>query len=258
MSDAIQILLPFLGVLAVVVFLRVRSKGAFEIKTPDIVLAAVPVALWLVASGRIESLSVGDLTIKAFQAAAAQPAGDDAQPLGDALPVETMRADEKGAVTRIPDLLAQRTQALTFHLGARGYVPWAVQQYFDQLTVGPDLQWVVIDEADGRFWGLADARTLESATRSQQFSMDEFVRHLNEGDAADREWLARNLPGFVPADEALAAGATRQDALQRFNATPLNALPALDADGRLRGLVRRDTLVTGLLADVTARLDAHR
>jgi hypothetical protein len=218
----------------------------------------VPVGLWLLASGRIESLSVGDLTIKAFQAAAAEPAGADAQPLGGALPVETMRADVKGAVTRIPDLLAHRTQALTFHLGAHGYEPWAVQQYFDQLTVGPDLQWVVIDDAEGRFWGLADARTLESATRSQQFSMDEFVRHLNEGGPADREWLAHNLPGFVPADEALAAGATRQEALQRFGKTPGDVLPALDADGRLRGLVRRDTLVTSLLADVTARLDAHR
>jgi hypothetical protein len=35
-------------------------------------------------------------------------------------------------------------------------------------------------------------------------------------------------------------------------------LPALDADGRLRGLVRRDTLVTSLLADGTDRLDARR
>ena len=258
MSDAVQVLLPFLGLLAVVVLLRVRSKGAFEVKTPDIVLAAVPVALWLVASGRIESLSVGDLSIKAFQRAAAEPAALDAQPLAGALPVETVRADVKGAVSEIPDLLAHRTQALTFRLGARGYVGWAVQEYFVQLAAGPDLRWMVIEDDGGRFWGLADARSVESQARNNRLSMDEMTYHLHEGGPADREWLAANLPDFMPADSALPADATRQQALQRFGQTTAEVLPALDPEGRLRGMVRRDALVTGLLADVTARLDAPR
>ncbi len=257
MSDALSILLPFAAALAVIILLRVRSGGKLEVKTPEIVLAAVPVALWLLATGRLESLSIGDLTIKAFQNAADVPVGKDAQAL-EPLAVEDVRASPKESTSRIPDLLARGTQALTFRLGARYYVGSAMQQYLDVLTSAPHLRWVVVEDDAGRFFGLADAREVESATRSRRLDIDELAERLNEGTARDREWLASELPGFVPATDALPADATRQVALQRFEHTTADALPVLDAEGRLRGMVRRDTLVAGLLADVTARLDGGR
>lgn len=257
MSDVLSILGPFAAALAVIVLLRVRSGGKLEVRTPEIVLAAVPVALWLLATGRLESLSIGDLTIKAFRSAAAAPAGDDARPFAP-LEVDEVHAEMKGATTRIPDLLASRTEALTFRLGARGYAGHAVQEYLDQLTAAPDLRWIVLEDEGGRLFGLADAQALAAATRARRLAVDEFAGRVNAGAAGDRAWLAESLPGFVPASAALAEGATRQSALERFAASGAEVLPALDATGRLRGLVRRDTLVAGLLADVTARLDGGR
>ncbi len=254
MSEVLSILLPFAVVLAVIVLLRVRSGGKLEVKTPEIVLAAVPVALWLLATGRLESLSIGDLTIKAFQTAAAVRVGQDAQAL-EPLAVEEVRASPKESTSRIPELLARRTQALTVRLGAGGYVASAMQSYLDELTAAPHLRWLVVEDADGRFFGLADAREVEAATRSRRLDIDELAGRLNQGSAHDREWLAGALPGFVPLADALPADATRQVALQRFERTTADALPVLDPEGRLRGMVRRDTLVAGLLADVTARLD---
>lgn len=257
MTDALTILLPFLAVLAVIVLLRVRSEGKLEIKTSEIVLAAVPVALWMLATGRLESLTVGDLTIKAFRGAAAEPAGTDARPV-EPLLVQDVRADAKAAVSRIPDLVARRTEALTFRLGSRGYAGFAVQQYLDELTAAPYLRWVVIEDADGRFWGLADAREVDAVTRSGRLSAEQIAERLNSGEEDDRAWLAGELPGFVSARDALPATASRQEALRRFEQSGAEALPALDADGRLKGMVRRDALLTGLLADVTARLDGNR
>jgi CBS domain-containing protein len=252
-SDALAIVVPFVVLLALIMYLRKRGKE-FEIRTPELVLAALPVALWLVASGRIASLSVGDLSITALQHAAAAPATDDAHPLDDALPVETMRADVKGSITHIPDLKAEHTQALRFRLGAHGYDAWAVGQYLEQLTAGPDLRWLVLEDGDGRFRGLAAARDTQDAVRAGRLSLDDFVDHLNQGSPDDEAWLAGALPGWVGAAQALPADATRQAALARFGQSDADALPALDKDGRLRGIVRRDALVTGLLADVTARL----
>jgi hypothetical protein len=257
MSDVLVILLPFAALLGLIHWLRSRPGSKFDIRTPDLVLAALPVALWLVASGRIASLSLGDLSITAIQKAAAQPAADDAHPLGDALPVETMRADTKGAVTHIPDLQAEHTQALRFQLGAHGYDAWAVQQYLEQLTAGPDLRWLILEDRDGRFRGLADARETAGAARAGRLSWNELVEHLNAGAADDEAWLAAALPGFIGAAQALPPEATRQAALERFGKTDAEALPALDAEGRVRGIVRRDALVTGLLAEVTARLGAR-
>ncbi len=256
MSDAVTILLPFVVVLAVLVALRRFSDGKLEIKTPEIVLAALPVALWMLATGRLESLSIGDLTIKAFQSAAAVPAGEDAKPL-DPLAVEEVRADPKGASGRIPELAARGTQALTFRLGSNAYVGSVMQEYVDVLTAAPHLRWIVLEDGDGRLVGLADAHELGAATRSRQLSMDEVARHLNEGSETDRAWLSRALPGFVPATDALPAGATRQQALERFAKSTAEALPVLDAEGGLRGMVRRDALVAGLLADVTKKLDGR-
>lgn len=258
MSDVLVILVPFAVLLGLIHWLRARPNSKFDIRTPDLVLAALPVALWLVASGRIASLSLGDLSITAMQRAAEQPAVDDAHPLGDTLPVETMRADVKGAVSHIPDLAAEHTQALRFRLGSHGYDAWAVQQYIEQLTAGPDLRWLVLEDMEGRFRGLADARDTATATRAGRIRYEDLVDRLNAGSAEDEAWLAGALPGYVAAANALESGATRQQALERFGKTQADALPALDPDGRLRGIVRRDALVTGLLADVTARLDTRR
>lgn len=255
MSELASIVLPFLGLLAV--FIALRKVADVEIKPIEVTIAAAGIGLWLIGSGKIDSLSWGDLTIKAFQKAAAKPASTDARPL-EPLEVRPVEAAAKAATSDIPALLSRRTEALTFRLGAGAYDGGAIQEYLDDLTAAPFLKWIVIEEPAGALWGLSDARALVAATHGDRTLSRQLAMHLNSGESADRDWLEDALPGFVPAGDALPADASRQDALARFERGEMEALPALDANGRLRGMVRRDTLVTGLLADVTARLDGSK
>src|SRR6266849_4934017 len=224
--------------LALLVWLRAGSGNRIDIKNSDVVLALVPVALWLFLTGKIQEFGFGEVKIvAAFKVATKAPVDNQ---ISKVLPVDAVPIYEKGGSDEIPRAIKNKSQALSFRLGRNYYSGRAILQYLDELTQYPYLRYVVVNNPDDTFFGLADARQLAAILRSaervaesaasphpvaagEQTPMGErpgprlTAQHLadwlNAGNKAELE----TLPGFIAAANALDQKADRQKALERMN-----------------------------------------
>lgn len=243
----------FILSLAVLIALRTRIASKVEIKSSDILLALIPVILWLVLTGRIRELTVGDVKIvSAIKSASQSPIEPYVSKLTE-LPVESIEVNPKEGVRDIPRLIEKKSQALSFQMGLGRYWGPAINEYFNALIQYPFFRYIVINNKDQIFFGMADARQLESIIRSpsEELYFQRFAQWLN----ASNESELAGLPGFISAEKSLKIVSDRLQALQLMNALDVQVLPVVDNSGRFFGIVDRSKLTTSIVVDVAESLE---
>ncbi len=243
----------FLLILATLVLLRARSSR-FEVKPSDIVVAIIPVVVFLLVTGKLQKFEIGEGGVKietAFVQASTASIDPQVTPL-TGLPSEPIQLDPKTAVSKIPSLIERRTEGLLFRLGHGGYWGPAIEEYFSALGRQTFFKYLIIEHPDGRFFGLADARALYEmlSNRSGPFGADQLARWLNQSDT---KALAR-LPGFIGQDQAVRKGTDKFEALLKMEELNVDWLPAINEEQRFAGIVERSRLMASLLIDVTRNL----
>jgi CBS domain protein len=257
------------------VVLRNKAGNRFEIKNTDVVLALVPVALWLFLTGKIQEFGFGEVKIVAAIKVASK-APIDAQ-VSKFLPVDAVPLFEKGGSGEITRAVQKKAQALGFHLGRGHYTGSAIRAYLEELTQYPYLRYVVLNNQDDTFFGLVDARQLAEILRSErlqppsstpgpslsgeqaQFAIrpeprltsNNLAKWLNEGNAEE----LKTLPGFIAASDALDSNAKRQKALERLNALNVQTIPVVDETKKFIGVVDRSKLTASILTEIAAQLE---
>lgn len=267
-------LVAFVILLAGLILLRIKSGNRFEIKNTDVVLALVPVALWLFLTGKIQEFGFGEVKIVAALKVATQaPVENQVSKL---LPVDAIPMFEKGRVGEIRHAVDNKAQALSFHIGRGNYSGSAIRRYLDDLTQYPYLRYVVLNNPDDTFFGLVDARQLADLVRREgaqpsatpaapipgeqaQFGLPAEPRVTADNIA---NWLNGNnleelktLPGFIAAKDALDSKADRQQALKQLNALDLQTIPVVNENQKFVGIVDRSKLTASILTDIAAKVE---
>lgn len=228
-------------------FLRARTGNRFEIKTSDVALALVPVALWMLFTGKVQEFAVGDVKIvTAIREASASPVKNQVTPL----PVADVRIDPKLGVDQIPMLLARKTEALSFRLGHGGYYGPAIAEYLGRLSQSPSFRYVVISAADGKFLGMIDGRQLSALLAGAGGQSGEFARQLNQRDAD----ALLQLPGIIPRDKAITKRTDKRQALIQMEALDVQTLPVVDEAGHFAGIVDRSKLTASILIEIAEKV----
>jgi hypothetical protein len=249
MGELFGALVGFVVLLVVLVALRVWTQNRIEVKTSDMVLALIPIALWLFTSGRIQELTVGEVKIvAAIKQASTSPVASQVT----RLPVDLVRADPKEGLSQLAELKRKGAQALSFQLGYGGYYGPVLRQYLEELVQTPAFRYVVINRADGSLFGLLDSRQLTSLLKagSGQVDPERFAEWLNRSSTTELS----SLPGFIPAKSALQKTSETRDALERMNALDVQSLPVVDDTGRFVGVVDRSKLSASMLIDIAAKV----
>ena len=244
----------FVLILAMLVLIRAKNSR-FEVKPADIVVAVVPVMVFLLVTGRLQKFEIGEGGVKietAFVKASTSAIASQITPLAG-LPAEPIAIDEKRAVEEIPRLVEHKTEGLLFRLGHGGYYGQAIQEYLIQLTREPFLNYLIFENPDGTFFGMADARGLTALFETQRppFTAKDFAEWLNRGN---REALSR-LPGFIGSQDALNKQTDKRRALQKMEALNMDTLPVVQEKSRFAGIVNRSRLTASLLIDVANNLE---
>ncbi|MDX1670864.1 MAG: hypothetical protein R3211_00880 [Balneolaceae bacterium] len=249
-------LLAFAAVIGLLVWLRTSTNKKYEIKNSDIVLGLLPVVLILFLSGKIESFEFGDLKVKAAFEQASSKEIDKQVNLLKGIPVRELETDTKGGVSKIPQLIKNKTESLEFRLGYGGYYSSAIRDYFEALRSHSLLKYVIVNNSDGTFFGMFEADLLinyleavRNETRYREF--ENFLNQAN-GDALT------DLPGYIGADKALDKEANRNTALSAMESSNLNFLPVVDDTDMLQGIVERSRLTASLILDVTKQLSSNQ
>lgn len=255
------ILLLGLGVCLVIgsLMLRVYSEGKYEVKAIDLAFIVIPLVVVALATGGLKGLDLFgvkvDLTELWGEIAASEigPQVSESQPVDDVMDLQPLA--QKGGVGQIPRLIEQKTEALSFRLGAGGYLGSAIEEYFEKLYGSSYLRFVVVNHPDDTLFGIYPAADLIAYLRSLgASSYQEFAGLLNNGDEFAKSELA-SLPGFVSGEEALSATSTKRNALQAMVRLNRESLPVVDDTERFVGTVERSKLTTNLILAVTEKLE---
>jgi CBS domain-containing protein len=231
--------------------LRTRTAGKYEIKTSDIALALVPVALWMLFTGKVQELTVGDVKIvTAFRDAAQSPINKQVTQFTP-LPVTNVLEGAKADVGQIPRLLQKNTEALSFRLGGGHYYGPAIAEYMSKLSQSPSFRYVVVLQSDGKFVGIMEARQLLAllTTPGQQMS-DQIATYLNDNDLA----AIQKLPGLILASKAVRQTADKRQVLTQMQEMDVQTLPVVDDVGAFVGVVDRSKLTASILIEIAQKV----
>jgi hypothetical protein len=244
----------FVLILVVLVLLRAKSSR-FEVKPADIVVAVVPVVVFLLVTGKLQKFEIGEGGVKietAFVKASASTIESQVTPLSG-LTVEALRLNPKMAVSELPRLVESETEGLTFRIGHGGYWGPAIAEYFVTLSRQPFLKYVIIENPDGTFFGLANARPLAEffELRFQApITADQFAKWLNSSDTK----ALTQLPDFIGAGDAVSQETDKYQALLKMETLNVDRLPAVNEKKHFVGMVDRSRLTASLLIDVANNL----
>ena len=231
-----------------------KTGNKVDIHNSDIVFALVPVALWLFLTGKVQEFAFGEVKIvAAIKMASTAPVGPEvSKPTIDAVR-EPVRMMSKAGPDVIPQMINTKSQALSFTIGQGGYAGPAIADYLDQLTQYPFLRYLVLNNPDGTFFGIADARQVEEIARAPRprFTPYNLAEWINVGSKAELE----DLPGFVSAAQALHKKDDKRKALEIMNAADAPVLPVLDEEGKFDGIVDRSKLAASILTEIAQRLE---
>lgn len=192
----------FLIILAVLVLLR-SMNSRFEVKPADIVVAVIPIAVFLLVTGKLQKFEIGAGGVKietAFVKASASAIISQVTPLTGSLSVP-IRLDPKRGVEEITQLIARKTEGLLFRLGHGRYWGSAIREHLRLLTKQPFLKYLIIENPDGTLFAMADARELTGMFQAKNppYTAMDFAKWLNK---ANGEALAQ-LPGFIASQHAV-------------------------------------------------------
>ena len=243
----------FVAILALLLVLRTRNS-ALEIRATDIVVATLPVLIFLLVSGKIQRLEFGGSGVSietAFVKASNSEINSQVTAV-TGLPMEQTRIELKGAVSTIPQVLEKKTEGLLIRLGYGGYTGAAIQEYLGRLTAQPYLKYIIIENNDGTFFGMADARQLYAMLSNPyaQVKADELARWLANSNQAS----FNKLPGFIAAEHAVKPSADKSQTLQLMEQLNLDILPVVNEQKMYLGIVNRARLLASLILDVAKDL----
>jgi hypothetical protein len=244
----------FVLIIAVLVLIRARNSR-FEVKPADIVVAVLPIVVFLLVTGKLQKFEIGEGGVKietAFVKASTSAIVSQVTPL-TGLPSVPIRLDPKRGVEEIPKLIARKTEGLLFRLGHGGYWGPAIKEYFRLLARQPFLKYLIIENPDGTFFAMSDARELTGLFQAERppYSASDFAEWLN---AANREALAR-LPGFIASQHSVTKEADKSQTLRKMEALNLSTLPVVDNKRHFVGIVNQSRLTASLLIDVAENLE---
>lgn len=241
----------FLAIIILLVGLRSATGGRWDIRNSDILLALIPIAFWLILSGKVKVIEFGGFKIEsAFVQAVEAAIG----PQVNKIPVDQVEMEAKGGIGLIPRLIENKTEALVFYLGHGGYNGSAIGNYLRELTAFPFFRYLIMNNEDSSFFGLADARSLNAFLVSDEspapYSFDEIAEWLNR---TDHENLSR-LPGFLSIEHAIQEDEDKRSVLGRMDELGSETLPVVDENGRFLGMVDRNRLTSSLIIDVAEKV----
>ena len=205
-------------------------------------LLLVPILVYVIFSGRLKEIRApGGLEAKFSDAAdrSVEPAFEPVE-----ASIGEMQVVTKGGMSDLRSYLPHVDESkpiiLTVTLGRQGYYGrTALQQYMDALSQFRNFKFVVMLDSDGRF-----VAYMPSWMAKQILSMEslgeEFVEAINEGRVLDlRRYGAVTTP--------ISTKTTNIQAIQEMTAQNLEALVVIDEQGRPKGVVEREQVLSKLL-----------
>ncbi|MDO6739349.1 hypothetical protein [Wenyingzhuangia sp. 2_MG-2023] len=247
MDLAIAIVI-FIVSFLLVLLLRKKIGKEYEIKNTDILIGIIPLALWLLLTGKITNFEYGDLKItSAFTQAKNKPiTGTITDIYKSNLP-----SAEKGSIYELERTLESKPEALIFYSGQKRYASEVIEEYLKALSTST-LKYLIIKNTADDFVGMVSVDQFMSQTLSEDPIIEpyQFAQWLNNGE--DDQYSL--IKGFITLEQSLPETITKIEALEQMEKLKTKFLPVV-AERSFVGIIERDQLSTSLLMDISKNIN---
>ena len=239
----------FLCSLLLVLILRNKIGKDYEIKNSDILIGIVPLALWLLLTGKITNFEYGDLKISsAFAKASNQSISGTINEVYD----NDIVSAEKESLVKLEQILASKPEALIFYSGKdqRLYASGIIKDYFVKLSAST-LQYLIILDTENEFIGMISLdRFMQTISEDPTIDLNKFAQWLNNGE--DNKFS--EIKGFITDEQAVSKTTSKIQALEKIEELKTKFLPVVEQN-KLIGIIERDQLSTSLLMDISKNIN---
>jgi hypothetical protein len=235
----------FIFLLVLLVLIRAKTNDKFQIKNADIFIALLPVILALFLSGKVQELTLGEFKIVlAVQETAESPISAEVT----ALPVEEVLIGESQSLVELKQYIEKKIQVVSFQLSkfTRGGSNLIIS--YLELTQYPFIRYIVFNNPDGSFFGMADAQQIAAMNRASPSSFN--FENIASWVLGANEDSLKTLPGFIAAQNALHANEDKLTALKKMNSLNVPMLPVIDGSGKFAGVIEQNKLTANMLTDI--------
>ena len=200
----------FVVTIILVLFLRKKVGKDYEIKTSDIIIAIVPLAVWLLLTGKVERLKVGDfevtLVAEAIQKAQNTEISESTALINPVLNTITkeivnVQGAPKRSLEELDKILKSKPEALIFLMGYDNYGSTEIEQYLNQLAQST-LKYIIInDYTTGKFKGIISLELLmpQIFSKSPDFTADNLKIWLETSNESE----INNIKGLLSLKDAI-------------------------------------------------------
>ena len=236
----------FILLLVLLVLLRAKTDEKYQIKNSDIVIALIPIALVLFLSGKVQELTFGEFKIAlAMKKTTESPVSAEVTEL----PIEEVQLGRRQSLVELEQYIEKRIPVVSFQFSrfSRGGSDIIVD--YLELTQYPFLRHIVFYDAEGAFFGMADAQKI--AAMEGITSFEKIASWVLDAQEA----RIMTLPGFVSAEDALLENANKLAALKKMNLLNVPVLPVVDESGKFSGIIEQSKLTANMLTDILEGLE---
>ncbi|WP_273209893.1 hypothetical protein [Runella zeae] len=228
----ILFLLFFFVALFVLVLIRTKSNGKYEVKLTDVIICLIPVVLWLFVTGQISELGIGDLKIK-LKEAYQKPVSEELNSLVEGKDLIVVGVDCK--YSKEDDIINDTTFP--------SYRP------FKFILIEENCEDDKNGNSDPTFWGILsveDYRQIFLSPGSKLWG-ENFIDWVKAKNSKD---LQEIVPSFISLDNAVDLKTDKLAALEKMEKLKTDFLPVLDEKNRFLGTVYRERLNSSFLIDI--------
>lgn len=254
----------FVVTIILVLFLRKKVGKDYEIKTSDIILAIVPLAVWLLLTGKVERLKVGDfevtLVAEAIQEAKNTEISESTalinpiftEDLSISREIDPLQEATKSNIIDLDKILKAKPEALIFFLGYGNYGPVEIKEYLDKLSQST-LKYIIIkDYTSKKFKGIISLESFMAQIFSEnpKFKVEDLRNWLKESN----ENAINSIEGMLTLNDAIKPTTSKYQALESMQKLETTFLPVIDNEDYFSGIIQMEQLSTSLLMDISRKL----
>lgn len=228
--------LIFILIVLAFVYLRTKSDGKYEIKLTDIIMGILPVAIWLLLSGNISELQVGDLRVKLneeFKRNIVQETSLKDNLLADGENYFSIGVDCEYAIE--PDI--------------KNNSPYPGGSSYTYVIIQKDCEDDKYGHAHPKFWAILSFKDLSEGFLDPRSKLNGklFLLWAKERDFKS---LSESLPSFVSVQNAVTFKTDKLTALEKMEELNVEFLPVIDEDKTFLGVVTKSKLTTSFLVNI--------
>ncbi|MGB5387429.1 MAG: hypothetical protein WBN20_11660 [Eudoraea sp.] len=261
-GDTIIAISIFAVTIILVLFLRKKVGKDYEIKTSDIIIAIVPLAVWLLLTGKVERLKVGDfevtLVAEAIQEAKNTEISETAaliSPISSITKeIDNIRGAPKSSLVDLDKILKSKPEALIFLMGYDNYGSTEIEQYLNKLAQST-LKYIIInDYTTGKFKGIISLELLmpQIFSKNPEFTADDLKIWLENSNETE----IYNIDGLLSFNDAIKPTTSKYVALENMQKLETTFLPVINEKEEFIGVIHMEQLSTSLLMDISKNLIA--